>query len=707
MKTHLAIALVTVLLAGAVTRGDIAVVVEHQWTIDNNYLSAFAYDPQHEEFRSGGYNAGQSIRWSHILSDGNEPWTMEGDVILNWFQLALFARDGNPSNSGSYNLWGMNYNPLDGKYFATGIGILRPPSGSYRLASECDLAVLDNRLPDSLLTLPTGTTLSNVGGIYSLTDVSQDPNGALRARFLSRGVQPGDRIILFAVDTWAQVLPGTYTVTYVVSETEIWLDRDPCWGPDTVTTGVGYIMSLTPHLTLATFRERIPLFAQQPNNGPKANYTGGLSPDGLTLYLAEQVSGNMIAVNTQVKEDFSIFIPKERFVSYVQAQVAAGRHKAWIAPLPAYTDAMATGWTTQPTLTLVDPNCTDPVWKGSKSMAVTFQAAGAQLALNFGDPNQTLLASYFANVRFAIHGGTTGGQPISFYAYEPGGTPGTPMILNPPLAGQWTLVEIPASQLGVTAIGGVVWRNLYPGSRPTFYLDHIVLAYTDPPPPHVGAFDPNGAGPAAAQVACDSQGRVWFSEGETDDIIWTADGVNFTTFLTSAEVAAAPDSVDPETTTNNLQVMGLTIDRMGTVYWSDNQTKGIWKAPVCGGAENVRCLATKDEIRTALNLPTSPRGLNCFTIRGTELLTFNFVDGNFIFKVDLETWDYGDFDGDVDVDAADLQRMGFVLLGPDITTPPPEWEELFAWSDLDRDGDADLGDVRKLQLYGTGALPPP
>lgn len=222
-----------------------------------------------------------------------------------------------------------------------------------------------------------------------------------------------------------------------------------------------------------------------------------------------------------------------------------------------------------------------------------------------------------------------------------------------------------------------------------------------------GYLEPNNAAPSASQVATNSDGRVFFSLDPLDDIVWTDDGVTLNTFLTSDEVIAAGVALDKTPANiNGLQVLGMTVDRMGTVYWGDNRSRGIWKAPRCGGAENIRRLASREELVEALFLPSSPRGLNNFMCRGTELLTYNFVDGNFIYKVDMETYDYGDFDEDVDCDADDLGMFASVMAGPDETTAPVGQETLFEWADLDLDGDADMGDFAKMQCYATSALPP-
>lgn len=692
----------------ASTSAEVAVVVEHRWTIDNNYFSAFAYDPILQEFRTGGYSSNQTVRWSHILDDSLLPWDMEGDVVLNWFQLGLFARDGFASNSGSFSLWGMNFNPLDHKYFMTGIGILKPPSGPNRLDEQRDLIIFDDRLPDSLLSLPTGTTLSNTGGVYRLTDTSQLIGGGSRAAFLSSGVQAGDRITLFPVDIWAEVLSGTYTVTQVVSETEIRLDRDPCWGPNTVTTGVGYLLSIQPHLTLGTFRQNIQYYADNPTKGPKAHNKGGLSVDGLTLYLGDIVSRNLIAVNTQQKEDFSIFISDTQYFDYVADVVASGRHHGYIRPEFIFTDALASDWSNESSGVTLDFNVTDPVWNENESLGVSFDTSGAQVEFNkVYDPNEAeLQTSWFEVLTFAIHGGAAGGQLLSLYVYDTSGTPGDVIAIDPPTASTWTHVAVPTGDLGVSTIGGVVLLNDAAGAQPEFFLDQLQFVYTDPPPGEIGDFDPNVAGPAAAQIAVSSDGRVFSSETQTDDIIWTSDGNTLHTFLSSNEIAAVTQGYSNNSAwSTGLQVLGLEVDRMGTVYWSDNRTRAIWKAPACGGMENIRCLASNDELKTSLRLRGSPRGMSCFAIRGTELLTFNFVEGNFIYKVDLNTFDYGDFDGDVDVDISDLEMFASVMLGPDEFIAPTGQEELFLWSDLDLDGDVDVYDAAKLQCFATGELP--
>ena len=653
----------------------------------------------YQEFQTGGYSSNQTVRWSQILDDTVEPWVMDGDVLLNWFQLGIFAKDGFASNSGSFSLWGMNFNPLDGRYFLTGIGILKAPGSSDRLATERDLIMLDSNLPNSRLTLPTGVTISNVGGTYKLVDTSE--NGT----FVSSGVQVGDTVTMFPVDIWAEVNSGTFTITQVVSETEVRLDRDPCWYPNSTDVDrTGYLMMLQPHLTLGTFRQNIPYYANDLTAGPKAHYKGGLSLDGTTLYLGDIISNNIIAVNTQQKEDFSIFIPKADLEAYVQAQVDAGRHMAIVNPTWVFLDSVISPWKLYVYDTTTDTNSTTFVYEGDESLAVTYNAAGASIELEW-QGTDPLPASYYENLFFAVHGGTSGSQQVDVNIYDSTGTPGTPYALSPLVNQDWLEYEIPISHFGVSTIGSIVFENVGAGAEPTFWLDQIELRYTDPLPAEAGAFTVEDAGPAAAQIADDRLGRIWFSEWETDDIIWTTDGTDLNTFLTSNEIQPVTGATSSSGSSTGVQVMGLTVDQMGTVYWSDNRTKSIWKAPARGGAENIICLAAADDIKTALGLPSSPRGMNCFTIRDGELLTFNFVDGNYIYKVDLDTFHYGDFDADIDNDADDFAIFEGCMAGPDVTEPPVTCDqETFEWCDMDDDGDVDLGDLGRLQLFVTGSI---
>ncbi len=693
---------------------SVAIPKQYAYPANSYNLSALAWDPALDTFITAGYGNNNSIWWSHVLNDTTTPWEMEGDVRIDWFLFGIFARAGYPSNVGTLSFWGVNFNPTNGKYYFEGIASLKGPSGSTRLATEPDITIYDPRLPDSLAVVPTGVTLSNAGGIYSLVDASINPGtGQPRVNFITSGVQAGDRITLYPVDTWSAVTSDFYTVTQVVSATELRLDRDPVWAGQTTATDVGYLLSLQPHVTLGTFRQVFPYYATNVTTGPKT-YTGGLSPDGQTLYVAEATTGGVIAVSTTTHESFSVYVPQTTLYDYVQAQAATGRLKAINQPAPVsiYANSLTSGWADQSVGTTVNLNTLDPNYPGgTKSIAVTYNAAGSEFILRHTSTTSVSPdAADFAYVRFAIHGGATGGQTLAFHALDDSGSPGPDVTLTPPTAATWTVVDVPVSQLGVARFDGLVWKSTAAAAQPTFYVDEIALVYTTPPPTHLAEFDPNNAQvTAGAQIATDSAGRVWFTEGETDDLLWTTDGVQIHTLLTSNQIQSVTGGGSTSTLSTGVQFLGLTVDPMGTVYWSDNSTRGIWKAPACGGVDNIRLVASGPEIAAAIGLPVGklPRGMNCFTIRNGKLLTYNYVDveATCIYQVDLNSFQYGDFSADLDVDSEDLGWFGQALAGPDVVTPPPGCStELFEHADLAGDSDVDLADFAKLQQFASGAL---
>lgn len=700
-------AVLGVCLPGA-TAG-VAVVVEKQHVMPNtNFFSVFGLDESGNIF-TAGYSNNQQLRWCHILDDTTTPWTVESDVRLNWFQLQLYAVNGFAANTGSVNCWGMNYDSTTGKYFLEALASLRAPGGGPKLDAERDISIYDPRLPDSLNSIPTGVTLSNLGGVYRLMDTSKEPldPSQPRAKFLSSGVQVGDRVTLYPVDTYAAVLSDTYTITAVISETELRLDRDPVWPGVTTATDVGYLLSLQPWVTLGTFRAMEPFYVANPTTSPLAEYKGGFNADHTRLYIGDARAGNLISVNTRVSEDFSIFVPYSALQDYVQEQHNLGRRRS-VAQTLVFLDSFASRWSNASFDATVDPNTTTHAVQGSKSIAVTFNGAGGALGIQYTpDPNDPVLldAAAFTKVRFSIHGGPSGGQAIDLRAQDATGVAGPTFSIAPPTANAWVEYEIPVNALGVSTIGGLQWLNGAAGAQPTFYVDFVSLKAALLL--GVAEFDPNEGGVATAQVATDAAGRVWFSEGETDDLMWTDDGATLHTFLTSNEIQPVTHGFETSASSTGLQVMGLIVDPMGTVYWSDNGTRCIWKAPACGGAENIRQLASADEIKAALGITSSPSGMNCFSLRGLELLTFQYVSTAVIYKVDLNTFEFGDFSEDLDTDSEDLGLFVQALAGPEVTTPPAGCPALlFARANLDQQGnDVDLADFARMQRFATGPLP--
>lgn len=217
------------------------------------------------------------------------------------------------------------------------------------------------------------------------------------------------------------------------------------------------------------------------------------------------------------------------------------------------------------------------------------------------------------------------------------------------------------------------------------------------------AFSPAGT-KVMSEIATDRLGRVWFSEIETDDILWTADGVTLNTFLTSNDMYAFFVSQGLSTAAGSgSYVNGVLVDKMGTVYWSDVSTHAIHKCPAIGGIANMRLLATGAEV-LALG-PTTNTGLTHMTQRGTQLLCLTYGVGSsakpgYLLAVDMKTWQYGDFDEDIDNDLVDYARFQQCLGAPIAGDP----EHPCNVCDVDSDEDVDLDDYVESAKYATGPL---
>lgn len=144
----------------------------------------------------------------------------------------------------------------------------------------------------------------------------------------------------------------------------------------------------------------------------------------------------------------------------------------------------------------VDVNlaATSPTYGGSaRSIAVTYRS-GNWGALWLVRPGGDIDLSGYTAVRFAIHGGTVGGQSIRIQAgpgthypaanevhlndYLPGG----------PVAGAWHVVTIPLSALNLTggSLGSIAFQSSVNTGQPTFYIDDLRLVAGEAPPPPPG-----------------------------------------------------------------------------------------------------------------------------------------------------------------------------------------------------------------------------
>ena len=143
----------------------------------------------------------------------------------------------------------------------------------------------------------------------------------------------------------------------------------------------------------------------------------------------------------------------------------------------------------------VDLAASSPTYGGSaRAIAVTYQP-GNWGALWLVRPGGDIDLSGYTAIRFAVHGGATGGQAIRVQAgsgvnypaanevplnhYLPGG----------PVANEWRVVTIPLSDLNLAggSLGSIALQSSVNSGQPTFYLDDLrLVAGQTPSPPASG-----------------------------------------------------------------------------------------------------------------------------------------------------------------------------------------------------------------------------
>lgn len=143
----------------------------------------------------------------------------------------------------------------------------------------------------------------------------------------------------------------------------------------------------------------------------------------------------------------------------------------------------------------VDFAASSPTYGGSaRAIAVTYQP-GNWGALWLVRPGGDIDLSGYTAIRFAVHGGATGGQAIRVQAgsgvnypaanevplnhYLPGG----------PVANEWRVVTIPLSDLNLAggSLGSIALQSSVNSGQPTFHLDDLrLVAGQTPSPPASG-----------------------------------------------------------------------------------------------------------------------------------------------------------------------------------------------------------------------------
>ena len=123
---------------------------------------------------------------------------------------------------------------------------------------------------------------------------------------------------------------------------------------------------------------------------------------------------------------------------------------------------------------------TSPVYSGTNSISVSYQSNYDGLYVV--NPGAGIDTSGYTAIRFAIHGGSVGGQLLSVKAGDNSGYPSNSVALNTflpggPVAGSWRIVTLPLNALNLqdAIFNRLVFQSDIDGPQPTFYLDDIRL----------------------------------------------------------------------------------------------------------------------------------------------------------------------------------------------------------------------------------------
>jgi pantoate kinase len=152
--------------------------------------------------------------------------------------------------------------------------------------------------------------------------------------------------------------------------------------------------------------------------------------------------------------------------------------------LPIYQDSLDSNWqdwSWNGTYNFAD---TGQVYAGSFSIGATITQAYGGLSVRH-DPG--IPGSSYASIVFWVHGGSSGVRQlqVTVQTMDSGGeTIGFPVNV---LAGQWTQVVVPLSEIGSpSTVKRINIKDNSGGPQPTFYVDELCLSNSTPPPPPAG-----------------------------------------------------------------------------------------------------------------------------------------------------------------------------------------------------------------------------
>lgn len=137
-------------------------------------------------------------------------------------------------------------------------------------------------------------------------------------------------------------------------------------------------------------------------------------------------------------------------------------------PRLIYDESLATDWTDWSWDSVVNYSNTSNTLSGSKSIALTYNAAWAGFKLHANTPVST---SGYSILRFRARGGTNNTLLLgininaSTYAYY-----------VTAYANEWVQIDVPLASFGnPTSISDIFWQNKSSTAQPVFYLDQIEL----------------------------------------------------------------------------------------------------------------------------------------------------------------------------------------------------------------------------------------
>ncbi|MFM7141899.1 MAG: glycoside hydrolase family 44 protein, partial [Alphaproteobacteria bacterium] len=162
-----------------------------------------------------------------------------------------------------------------------------------------------------------------------------------------------------------------------------------------------------------------------------------------------------------------------------------------LADVPIYSDALQSGfqdWSWGG----VTPDLSSSVVTHSGTAAVRTDFTAGWSGLQFGNASG-VDATATDVLRFWIHGGASGGQAIGLQV----GNDSTMVTASvTPVAGSWTKVDVPLSDLGSPRrVTWVFWFNDTAGAQATFHVDDVALVASGLPTPTPV---PTGSGPAVS-----------------------------------------------------------------------------------------------------------------------------------------------------------------------------------------------------------------